>query len=321
MIVDCGVYRDGIRDGRVELAGLADAVADGSGFVWIGLFEPDEQELRVIAERLDLHELLVEDLLKAHQRAKFERHGSVDFVVFKTAAYDPPDTAIIGEVQVVLGARFVLTVRHGQAGSLAPARARLDGDVELAGRGPAAVLYAVADRLVDDYTPLLDELEQDVDEAEATIFGPGRPNPTARIFRLKRQVLELLRNLGPIGEVLDRLQAPDATVAADDLSAYFRDVADHQRRVLSRVELLRDVLSDALNANLAQVSVRQNDDMRTISGWAALIAAPTLLAGIWGMNFTHMPELDWYVGYPLALGFMALVVGLLYRRFRRDGWL
>lgn len=321
MIVDCGVYEDGVRRGRVEVDALVATLAAGTGYAWIGLFEPDEHEVRDIAERLNLHELLVEDTMKAHQRAKFERHGEVDFAVFKTAAYDSPDTVVIGEVQVVLGERFVITVRHGPAGALAEARSRLDRDPELAGRGPAAVLYAVADRLVDDYTPLLDELEQDVDEAEETVFGPGRPNPTARIYRLKRQVLELLRNLGPIGDVLDRLQAPDATVAPDDLAAYFRDVADHQRRVLSRVELLRDVLSDALNANLAQVSVRQNDDMRTMSGWAAVIAAPTLLAGIWGMNFTHMPELDWYLGYPLAIGVMLLVVIILIRQFRRAGWI
>ncbi len=320
MIIDSAVYRNGERRSVPDVHDLAGALEDG-GFAWIGVADPDHHEVRAIADHLGLHELLVEDILKAHQRAKLERHGDVDLAVFKTAAYTAPDTIEIGEVQVVLGARFVLTVRHGHAPPLASVRARIDADPELAGHGPAAVLYAVADHLVDDYGPVVDELEIDVDEAEALVFGEARTNPTARIYRLKRQVMELLRNLMPIGDVLSRLEGRDATVAADDLTAYFRDVADHLRRVLSRAELVRDLLTDALNANLAQVAVRQNDDMRTISGWAALIAAPTLLAGVWGMNFTHMPELAWYLGYPVALGLMVLVVVVLYRRFRRVGWL
>jgi magnesium transporter len=165
------------------------------------------------------------------------------------------------------------------------------------------------------------ELELDVDQAEEAVFSDARDNPGERIFGLKRQVLELLRNLVPMEQVLEQLQRPDATVADDDLDNYFRDVADHLHRTLSQAEVLRDLLTDALNANLAQVSVRQNEDMRTISGWAALIAAPTLLAGIWGMNFRHMPELDWTLGYPLALGSMVAVVLFLFRRFRRSGWL
>ena len=314
------MYHQGRRDGRTEVADASEAVADGGGFAWIGLHDPTPEELAQVAEEFGFHELLVEDVGKAHQRAKLERYDpDISFVVLKTAQYAGPDSVRIGEIQVVMGSAFVLTVRHGDATPLGPVRARMEAQPELLARGPAAVLYAVADQLVDDYAPVIQELELDVDESEQQVFSDARENPAERIFGLKRQVLDLLRNVLPVVDVLDDLQEPDA--AHPELHAYFRDVADHLRRVIGRAELVRDLLTDALNANLAQVSVRQNDDMRTISGWAALIAAPTLLAGIWGMNFTHMPELDWWVGYPVALASMALVVVVLYRRFRRVGWL
>ncbi|QXC59812.1 magnesium and cobalt transport protein CorA [Aquihabitans sp. G128] len=320
MIVDCGVYRSGRREGHTELADAAETAAAGGGFAWIGLHDPSMDEIDAVAAEFGFHELLVEDVCKAHQRAKFEHYADdVSFVVLKTARYAGPDSVAIGEIQVVLGPNFVVTVRHGDATPLKPVRQRLEAQPDLLARGPAAVLYGVADQLVDDYAPVIQELELDVDEAEQSVFSDARENPAERIFGLKRQVLDLLRNVLPVVDVLDDLQEPDA--AHPELHAYFRDVADHLRRVIGRAELVRDLLTDALNANLAQVSVRQNDDMRTISGWAALIAAPTLLAGIWGMNFTHMPELDWWVGYPVALGLMALVVVVLYRRFRQSGWL
>jgi magnesium transporter len=322
VIVDCGVYRKGARAPEaVEVEQAAAAAEREDGFAWIGLHEPTAAEFESAIAQFGLHELLVEDVLKAHQRAKVERYDDVDFIVFKTARYQEPDTVVVGEIQFILGARFVITVRHGDAAPLNEVRQRLERQPEQLALGPAAVLYAVADAIVDAYVPVIAELEIDVDEAEQEVFSGKRQNPAARIFGLKRQVLELLRNLVPMLEVLADLQRPDGLVIHDDLVPYIRDVADHTRRVLGRLEVVRDLLSDALNANLAEVSMRQNDDMRTISAWAALIASPTMLAGIWGMNFRHMPELHWWVGYPLALGTMAIVVGLLYRRFKRVGWL
>ena len=322
MIVDCVVYRGGRREGDGHsLAGAASRAHEVGGFAWIGLHDPTAEEFEAASAEFGLHELLVEDVLKAHQRAKFERYDGVDFIIFKTARYDPPDGVVVGEIQCIVGERFLITVRHGDATPLTGVRSRMERTPDLLAHGPGAVLYAVADEIVDGYGPLISELEVDVDEAEQAVFSGDRLNPAERIFGLKRQVLDLLRNLTPMGDVLDDLLQPESFVLEDTLLPYLRDVADHTHRAIGRLELVRDLLSDALSANLAQVSVRQNDDMRTISAWAALIAAPTMLAGIWGMNFTHMPELDWWFGYPAALGSMVLAVGLLYRRFKRVGWL
>jgi magnesium transporter len=322
VLVDCGIYRDGTRlDDDGEVAGAAERASGPSTFAWIGLHDPTPEEFASVTAEFHLHELLVEDALKAHQRAKIERYRDVWFVVVKTAGYENPDQVVIGEIQFIIGPSFLITIRHGDATPLTDLRAHLEGDRGLLELGPAAVLYAVADRVVDDYVLVIEELEVDVDEAEAAVFSEDRLNPAERIFGLKRQVLELLRNVMPMSEVVADLERADALLRDSPLPPYFRDVHDHLQRVLGRLELVRDLLTDALNANLAQVSVRQNNDMRTISAWAALIAAPTMLAGVWGMNFTHMPELDWDVGYPVAIGSMLLVVALLWRQFKRSGWL
>lgn len=322
VLVDCGIYRSGARivdEGSVD--GAARRAAVEQGFVWIGLYEPTADEFAAVTAEFGLHELLVEDALKAHQRAKIEQYRDVWFVVLKTAGYHNPDEVVVGEIQFIIGPSFLITIRHGHATPLTDLRTQLERDRRLLELGPAAVLYAVADRVVDDYVLVIEELEIDVDEAEAAVFSKDRLNPAERIFGLKRQVLELLRNVMPMSEVVADLERADALLQDSPLPPYFRDVHDHLQRVLGRLELVRDLLTDALNANLAQVSVRQNNDMRTISAWAAIIAAPTMLAGVWGMNFTHMPELDWEVGYPVAIGSMLLVVALLWRQFKRSGWL
>lgn len=322
VLVDCGIYRDGVRiEGRGDVPGSHQRAAAEEGFAWIGLHEPSPEEFAAVTAEFALHELLVEDALKAHQRAKIEQYGDVYFVVLKTAGYRNPDEIVIGEIQFIIGPSFLITIRHGAASPLTDLRARLERDHRLLQLGPPAVLYAVADRVVDDYVLVIEELEIDVDEAEADVFSDARLNPAERIFGLKRQVLELLRNVMPMSDVVADLERADALLVDASLDHYFRDVHDHLQRVLGRLELVRDLLTDALNANLAQVSVRQNNDMRTISAWAALIAAPTLLAGVWGMNFTHMPELDWTAGYPVAIGSMLLAVLLLWRHFKRSGWL
>lgn len=322
VLVDCGIYRAGSRvPDEGAIAGAHDRAIDGEGFVWIGLHEPTAGEFDAVTAEFGLHELLVEDALKAHQRAKIEPYGDVWFVVLKTAGYENPDHIFIGEIQFIIGPSFLITIRHGHATPLTDLRAHLERDGRILAHGPPAVLYAVADRVVDDYVLVIEELELDVDEAEAAVFSDERLNPAERIFGLKRQVLDLLRNVMPMSDVVSDLERADALLVDPSLNHYFRDVHDHLQRVLSRLELVRDLLTDALNANLAQVSVRQNNDMRTISAWAALIAAPTMLAGVWGMNFANMPELGWTAGYPLAIGSMILVVALLWRRFKRSGWL
>lgn len=322
MLVDCGIYRGGRRlNDAAEVPGTHGRARAEEGFAWIGLYEPTPDEFDAITAEFELHELLVEDALKAHQRAKIEQYDDVFFVVLKTAGYQNPDQVVIGEIQFIIGPSFLITIRHGEATPLTNLRTQLESDHRILELGPAAVLYAVADRVVDDYVFVIEELEIDVDEAEAAVFSDERLNPAERIFGLKRQVLDLLRNVMPMSEVVADLERAEALMGESQLHHYFRDVHDHLQRVLSRLELVRDLLTDALNANLAQVSVRQNNDMRTISAWAALIAAPTMLAGVWGMNFSHMPELDWAVGYPAAIGSMLVVVALLWRQFKRSGWL
>jgi magnesium transporter len=322
VLVDCGIYCGGVRvDDHREVAGSHERATSGRGFAWIGLLDPTAEEFASVTAEFELHELLVEDALKAHQRAKIEQYGEIYFVVLKTAGYQSPDEVRIGEIQFIIGPSFLITIRHGNATPLTDLRAQLERDHRLLELGPPAVLYAVADRVVDDYVLVIEELEIDVDEAEADVFSDERRNPAERIFGLKRQVLELLRNVMPMSDVVADLERADALLVDPSLNHYFRDVHDHLQRVLGRLELVRDLLTDALNANLAQVSVRQNDDMRTISAWAALIAAPTMLAGVWGMNFENMPELGWAVGYPVAIGSMLVVVVLLWRQFKRSGWL
>lgn len=316
-MVDRAVYRDGCRSG-VEI-GEPGGVADG--FSWIGLREPSAEEIDDVGAECGLHELLMEDIHKAHQRAKWDRFDEASLFVLKTAVYAPPDAVSIGEIQVVVGARFVVTVRHGSAPDLRPVRRRLEDNPELLRHGPMAVLYGLADLVVDAYAPVLSELETDIDEAEEAVFSDVRSNQAPRVYHLKRQVLELRRNIVPVGDLLDDLCEPDAHIVPDLLEEYFRDVADHAQRISGRIELARELLTDALNANLAQQGVQQNEDMRRISAWAAVITVPTLLAGIWGMNFTRMPELDWRLGYPLALGMMAGVSISLIGFFRRHGWI
>lgn len=318
MIIDRAVYVDGRR---VDLAPDAPSVPPPDGFIWIGLREPTAEEIDDVGGDCGLHELLMEDVHKAHQRAKWDRFDEASLFVLKTAVYEPPDHVRIGEIQVVVGPRFVVTVRHGPTPGLTDVRHRLEADPDLLGHGPMAVLYALADLVVDGYAPVLSELETDIDEAEEAVFSTERTNPAPRVYRLKRQVLELRRNIVPVGDVLADLCQPDAHLVPDALDDYFQDVADHAHRIAGRVELARELLTDALNANLAQQGVQQNEDMRRISAWAAALAAPTLLAGIWGMNFENMPELEWWVGYPLAIGLMVAVSGSLIVFFRRAGWI
>ena len=321
MIVDSAVYRDGVR---LEIPpSIADCAKQchAKSFMWVGLHDPTDDEIEEVTRECGLHELLVEDVSKAHQRTKLDVFDEATLVVFKTAKYNQPDKVEIGELQVIIGPDFVITVRHGAASALGSVRRRLERDPDFLRFGPMAVVYGIADEVVDDYAPVLSELEIDIDEAEADVFSNQRVSQAARIYRLKRQVLELSRNVMPVSDVVGGLCSTEARLVPPDLRDYFGDVADHAHRIIDRIHVASELLSDALNANLAQVSVQQNDDMRRISAWAAMIAAPTLLAGIWGMNFEHMPELEWYLGYPLALGLMGVVVVILWRSFRRAGWI
>ncbi|MEW2440178.1 magnesium/cobalt transporter CorA [Streptomyces caniferus] len=327
VIVDCAIYRDGRR---VECAtdfsrALEEARAEGDAFLWLGMHEPTEHEFDLVSSEFGLHPLAVEDALKAHQRPKLEVYDDSLFMVLKPITYDDvASTVTASEVMVFLGEAFVVTVRHGEASPLTAVRRRLEEHREILRHGPGAVLYAVCDAVVDHYIEVAAELQLDLEELEAEVFAPVRrdtTNTAAEIYAFKREVLEFRRATGPLAAPMTLLQNPGVPYVHDHARPFFRDVDDHLTRANESVESLDRLLSDILAAHLAQMGVRQNDDMRKISAWAALAAVPTLIAGIYGMNFADMPELTWSLGYPMVLLVMVIIEVSLYRLFKRRGWL
>ncbi|MFD8231972.1 magnesium/cobalt transporter CorA [Streptomyces sp. NPDC059696] len=331
MIVDCAIYREGQRtEGPEDLSDALGEARTAGGFVWIGLHEPTEDEFDHVTREFGLHPLAVEDALKAHQRPKLEVYDDSLFVVLKPVAYEPQsDTVSSGEIMIFLGDSFVVTVRHGEGSPLKAVRQRLEQEPELLGKGPTAVLYAVADATVDHYLDVATELQTDLEGLEAEVFSPdggGSRNTASRIYDFKRQVLEFRRATGPLAPPMSRLAGTASTgltvpFVDDRARPFFRDVSDHLTRVNESVENLDRLVSDILSAHLAQMSVRQNDDMRKISAWAAMAAIPTMFAGIYGMNFEHMPELRWVWSYPALIVLMAVLEIMIFRLFKRRGWL
>ena len=322
MIVDMAVYENGSRrPGKLLLEDAYEACRDGKSFAWIELQEPTAEEFDSVLREFDLHELAVEDAIQAHQRPKLDVYDKGLLMVLKRARYIEADEHIeLGEILVFVGDGFIITVRHGKA-ALHDVRHRLEKRPELLRLGPAAALYAIVDDVVDDYGPVIAALEQDLAELEADVFSDERATPPKLIYAKKRQVLKLYSAIAPLVEPLDRLEQGDLEMIPEELRPYFRDVDDHLIRYVREVEGFREMLTSVLAANLTQVSVRQNEDVRKISAWAAIVAVPTLITGIYGMNFEHMPELGWRFGYPLALAAMAAVCLFLYTSFRRAGWL
>ncbi|HSV66072.1 MAG TPA: magnesium and cobalt transport protein CorA [Mycobacteriales bacterium] len=329
-VVDCAVYVDGVRQpGPIPPEDAIELVrkTGGSAFVWIGLHEPDEAELAGLAELLDLHPLAVEDAVHAHQRPKLERYDDMLFTVLKTVRYvaagGPGAAEIVetGEVMVFVGRDFVVTVRHGEHGGLRALRFRLEKDAGQLALGPSAVLHAIADRVVDDYLHVTRALQDDIDAMESAVFASTRSRDAEQIYLLKREVLELRRAVAPLAEPLRALADRPMRLVHPEIREYFRNVEDHLARVSEQVAGYDELLTTIVQANLAQVTVAQNEDMRKISAWVAIFAIPTMVAGIYGMNFDHMPELHWRFGYPLVLGLTFLVCTALHRGFRRNGWL
>jgi magnesium transporter len=323
MIVDCAIYEQGKRrDGHVDLAHAYDERHEAGKFVWIGLFEPTEEEFSSLRHEFNLHPLAVEDAIHAHQRPKLEVYEDMVFLVLKTARYiDPTEVIELGELLVFLGDDYIITVRHGEASSLAAVRERLEEDPAHLRHGPGAVLHAILDRVVDDYVPAIEGLETDIDEVEEQLFSGERTNPAERIYRLQREVLQFRKATAPLIDPVARLAAGQYGQIHPEIRDYFRDVNDHLIRTRDQLDAMRDLLAGSLQANLAQVAVRQNDDVRRISAWVAIIAVPTAIAGIYGMNFEHMPELEWELGYPVAVLVMLGICSMLYRYFKRAGWL
>jgi magnesium transporter len=339
-VVDCAVYVDGRR-----LAGRwnhRDAIEEvrrrQEGFVWIGLHEPDAEQIQDIAEVFGLHPLAVEDAVHAHQRPKIERYsgasaatgGSDDmlFSVFKTmryVAHASPTTAneIVesGELMVFLGRDFVVTVRHGQHSGLRRVRHLLEDDPEHLAQGPAVVLHAVADHIVDAYLEVSQGVEGDIDTMETEVFAPYSDVGAEQIYLMKREVLELRRAVAPLVTPMRRLTEGYSPLVPSEVRSYFRDVDDHLTTVAERVASFDELLTTLVDAVLAKITLRQNNDMRKITAYAALLAVPTMFAGIYGMNFDDMPELHWRFGYPAVILVILLICAVLWRTFRRNRWL
>jgi magnesium transporter len=324
MIVDCAVYEDGRRrEGGVELRDAYDACRrDDGAWVWIGLHEPSEDEFDSVAREFELHELAVEDAIKGRQRPKLEMYGETIFLVMRTACYlDATEDVELGQIMLFVGPGFIISVRHGPATDLHPVRLKIEERHDLLRCGPSAVVHAILDKVVDDYAPVIRGVFDDVEEVEREVFSDDRTNPTERIYKLKRETVELHRATFPLIDPLERLLRDESDHINDKIQPYFRDVLDHARRANENVESLREMLNGVLEANLAQVSVRQNDDMRKITAWAGIAAVPTVIGAIYGMNFNHMPELHWTLGYPAAVLVMGLICVFLWTRFKRAGWL
>ncbi|WP_406332060.1 magnesium and cobalt transport protein CorA [Streptomyces sp. NBC_00203] len=335
-VVNCVIYRDGKR--QEAEPSVEESVArvrgrggrGGHGFVWLGLHEPTETEFARVAELFGLHPIAVEDAVHAHQRPKVVQYGDVLFAVFKSVTYvehaeltETSEVVDTGEIMVFAGPDFVVTVRHGRHGSLGPLREGLEADPSQLAKGPAAVLHAIADHVVDDYLTVTDAVQNDLEQVETDVFSPRSPRSAdaGRIYQLKRELLELKRAVAPLARPLQLLATDPGRAIAPEIQAYFRDVAGNLARVTEQLAAFDALLDSILQAHLAQVTVAQNEDMRKITAWAAIIAVPTMVCGVYGMNFDHMPELHWRYGYPLALAVIATASFVIHRGFKRNGWL
>jgi magnesium transporter len=338
VIGDCGLYEDGRRRaGRIPLSEAREASQDTNGFVWIGLQQPTAGEVEAVAREFDLPALAVEDAVKAHQRPKLESYGEVLFVVLKPVRYVDHDEVVeVAEIAMFIGPTFVVTVRHGQSDILRRVRAELDaGERAWPTKGIPGLLHRTLDLVVDGYEDTLACIDVDVDEIESQVFSPTARDNSERIYKLKREIGEFRRAVLPLSAPLQRLADGDVAGVPTAAQPYFRDVHDHMLRTADGIEGHDRLLSDVLQADLARVAVRQseiavrqneiavrqNEDMRKISAWAAIALVPTAIAGIYGMNFENMPELGWEYGYFMVVGVIATACVVLYRLFRRNGWL
>jgi len=333
-LVDCGVYVEGQRrPGTYTYASALSAVreiqaAGQAAFVWIGLHEPDETHMQTVADVFGLHPLTVEDAVHAHQRPKLERYDDTLLFVLKTVNYVPHESVVLareivetGEIMIFVGKDFVITVRHGEHGGLSKVRKRMEAEPEQLRLGPYAVMHAIADYVVDQYLAVTNLMEDDIDSIEVVAFAPGGKLDVEPIYLLKREVVELRRCVVPLGIAFQRIQAENKDLISKEVRRYLRDVADHHTEAAEQIASYDDMLTSLVQAALARVGMQQNNDMRKMAAWAGLIAVPTMVAAIYGMNFHFMPELNWVWSYPVVMALMAVACLILYFQFRNRNWL
>ena len=323
MAMDYALYRNGERtlDGSTISELIASAREDG-GFLWVGVTEPSTAEFEKLATDFEFHPLAIEDAVMAKQRAKLEMYEGMTFIVLRTTFYEERASQVTtGEILAFIGEHYIVVVRHGEGSPLTGVRNRLEQQPHLLAHGPYAVLHAIMDSVIDTYIAITSELEKDVIEVEQSVFSDRTVYNSEKIYFLKRELLEFSHAIYPLLVPLQRLAVDFNDIVPDELAPFFRDTLDHLHSAIDIANGLDNLLTSALSADLAHVQVQQNEDMRKITSWVALAATPTMLAGIYGMNFDHMPELRWTFGYPLVMGVMALVTGTLYYKFKKSGWL
>ena len=321
-VIACAAYAGGKRVATVEIDDLGSVAAPPDEFVWLGLYEPSEELLQKVQRALGLHDLAIEDAHNAHQRPKLEQYEQSLFVVLRTVQRTAEGELEFGETHVFVGRNYLVTVRHGSLLAYRGLRARCEGTPALLAKGTGFVLYALMDFVVDQYFPVVEALEDDFEELEDQIFSENSSRETTRkIYRLKRDLVALKRTVLPLVEVCNRLMKFDLGVVPTDTHPYFRDVHDHVVRINEMIDGLRELLGTALEANASLISEQHTVQTKRLAAWAAIIAVPTMVAGIYGMNFDRMPELRWELGYPVVLGGMAIACFALFTGFRRSGWL
>jgi magnesium transporter len=322
-VIDCAAYARGTRAAALSVDQIQSALARDDQFVWIGLYEPEQSLLRQVQQQFGLHDLAIEDAINAHQRPKLELYEDSVFVVLRTAQRVPSTGRLeFGETHVFLGRNYIVTVRHGSLRSHVSVRQRCEATPQLLSQGPGYVLYALMDFIVDQYLPIVRQIEEEVQELEGVVLDdPTASDATARIYLLKRDLVSLRRAVSPLADVCNRLLRFDIPHIPADTRPYFRDVYDHIMRLNESIDAQRELLTSALEAHLSLMTVAQNEHMKRITAWAAMIAVPTMIAGVYGMNFAYIPELQWKYGYFLALASMVVASLALYVGFRRSRWL
>ncbi len=321
MIVNCSAYENGKRIGDIAVDEISDVLARPGTFVWVGLYEPDDAMLQKMQEEFGLHELAVEDAHNAHQRPKVESYGESLFVVLLTANLEA-DKVSIGETHLFVGSNFLVSVRHGDSKSYAQVRERCEATSKMLAKGPVFALYAILDFVVDNYLPVVERYEKEFEALEEDIFEDRFDRLViGRVYELKRKLLELRNAALPVADICTELMRIHDDLIPKDLRAYFRDIKDHAGRVVSMVDNMREMLTSAMQVNIAMVGVRQNEVVKRLAGWGAILAVPTVVFSLYGMNFKNMPELNWEYGYPMAVGFTVAACALLYRRLQKTGWI
>lgn len=320
MIINSIAYRKGQRTGEVALDNISEALKQPDTFIWLGLHEPDQALMRKMQEEFGLHELAIEDACKAHQRPKLEEYGNTLFIVLKTALLQHGKVAF-GETHLFVGPRFLVSVRHGPSSPHVGVREHCEKSPRMLEKGPGFALYALMDFVVDHYQPVVNQYEQELEHLEATLFqGKFDKHVMTRMYELKRRLLHLRNIMLPLDEICGQLMRFHDDIVAKELRAYFRDVRDHVARLIGIIDSVREMLAAAMQVYLALVGVRQNEVVKSLAGWGAILALPTVVFSLYGMNFKSMPELQWPFAYPLTLAFTALGCALLYRRLKRTGW-